>query len=236
VASIEESRTMETVAKLAGPRLAGAKVVGAKLASALAAILAVAVALFSMRYLLPGWPAAPAMVAQNPFAWPWLPIHAVLAAVALLLGPFQFWRTPKGGRRGWHKVSGRLYVVACLLAAPSGLILAFGATTGPVSTAGFGTLAVVWFAVNALGWRTAVAGRFAEHRGWMIRSYALTFGAVMLRLYLPIAPLAGFSFEDGYRVISFAAWVPNLILAEIFLRSGPAGRVMTWRRVSQPAG
>ena len=67
--------------------------------------------------------------------------------------------------------------VACLLAAPPGLILAFGATTGPVSTAGFGTLAVIWFTVNTLGWKAAVDGRFADHRRWMIRSYALTFGA-----------------------------------------------------------
>jgi len=207
-----------------------------KLTRAVGAILAVALALFSLRYLLPGWPAAPAMVAQNAFAQPWLPIHASLAAVALLLGPFQFWRTPKGGRRGWHKASGRIYVVACLLAAPAGLILAFGATTGPVSTAGFGTLAVIWFVVNALGWKTAAAGRFAEHRRWMIRSYALTFGAVMLRLYLPIAPLVGFSFQDGYRVISFASWVPNLIIAEIFLRAGPASGMVNWRRVSQSAG
>jgi hypothetical protein len=107
------------------------------------------------------------------------------------------------------------------LAAPAGLILAFGATTGPVSTAGFGTLAVIWFTVNAMGWKTAAAGRFAEHRRWMIRSYALTFGAVTLRLYLPIGPLAGINFEDAYRVISFAAWVPNLIAAELFLRGWP---------------
>jgi uncharacterized membrane protein len=203
-----------------------------KLTSAVGAILAVAVALFSARYLLPGWPAAPAMIAHNAFAQPWLPIHAGLAALALLLGPVQFWRTPNGGRRRGHKVSGRIYVVACLLAAPAGLVLAFGATTGPVSTAGFGTLAVVWFAVNAMGWKTAAAGRFAEHRRWMIRSYALTFGAVTLRLYLPIAPLAGLNFEDAYRVISFAAWVPNLIVAEVFLRAGTMGPMGNWRRAS----
>jgi hypothetical protein len=42
---------------------------------------------------------------------------------------------------------------------------------------------------------------------------------VTLRLYLPIAPLLGFSFEDGYRAISFLSWVPNLIIAEVLLRT-----------------
>jgi uncharacterized membrane protein len=192
---------------------------GWSLAAGAFAILSVAVALFSFRYLAPAWPAAPEMVAKNAFAHPWLPIHATMAAVALLVMPFQFWTRPDGKRTAWHKIAGRTYVVVCLLAAPAGLILAFGATTGPVSTAGFGTLAVVWFAVNALGWKAAVDGRFADHRRWMIRSFALTFGAVTLRLYLPIAPLLGFSFEDGYRAISFLSWVPNLIIAEVLLRT-----------------
>jgi len=57
-----------------------------------------------------------------------------------------------------------------------------------------------------------------EHRRWMIRSFALTFAAVTLRLYLPAAVLLHFPFEDSYRVISFLCWVPNLLAVEIFLR------------------
>ena len=188
-------------------------------AATIAAILSVSVALFSLRYLIPSWPAAPGVVAHNAFAPFWLPVHATFAAIALLLVPFQFWTTPAGGRRRWHKLAGRAYVIACLLAAPAGLVLAFGATTGPVSTAGFGTLAVVWFTANALGWRAAVQGRFADHRRWMIRSFAMTFGAVTLRLYLPIGPLLGIGFDDAYRAISFLAWVPNLIVAEWLMRT-----------------
>ena len=66
--------------------------------------------------------------------------------------------------------------------------------------------------------------RIAEHRRWMIRSFALTFAAVTLRLYLPIFPLLGVSFLDGYRAVSFLSWVPNLIVAEIYLRGGFARR------------
>jgi hypothetical protein len=187
--------------------------------AAVVGIASVATALFSLRYALPSWPLAPSSVAHNAFARPWLPIHAVLAAIALLVSPFQFLTTPKGGRQAWHKATGRLYAVSCLLAAPAGLILAFGATTGPVSTAGFGTLAIAWFTTTAMGWKTARDRQYVDHRRWMIRSFSLTFGAVLLRLYLPIGPLLGFRFDDAYRVISFLAWVPNLIVAEVLLNT-----------------
>ena len=52
----------------------------------------------------------------------------------------------------------------------------------------------------------------------MIRSFALTFAAVTLRLYLPFPPMMGFTFVEGYRVIAWLAWVPNLALAELYLR------------------
>lgn len=192
-----------------------------QLAAAAAAIASIAVALFSLRYLVPSWPIAPPIVAANPFAHPWLPLHAVCAALALLLGPLQFLTVRGGARRSWHRLTGRVYVASCLVGAVTALPLALGATTGPVSTAGFGTLAVVWFAVNALGWKAALDRRFADHRRWMVRSFALTFGAVLLRLYLPVGPLLGFTFEDSYRLISFLAWVPNLIAVEIYLSRRP---------------
>ena len=60
--------------------------------------------------------------------------------------------------------------------------------------------------------------RFDEHRRWMIRSFAMTFAAVTLRLYLPIAPILGYDFVDGYRLTAWSSWIPNLIVAELWLR------------------
>jgi hypothetical protein len=64
----------------------------------------------------------------------------------------------------------------------------------------------------------ATQGRFIEHRAWMIRSFALTFAAVTLRLYLPLHLLFQVHFDDAYRAISFLCWVPNLLVAELYLR------------------
>ncbi|MGA2950983.1 MAG: DUF2306 domain-containing protein [Caulobacteraceae bacterium] len=183
----------------------------------LTAISSVGLALFSYRYLPRLGPLAP-NVMGNAFANPWLDLHVAGAATALITVPFQLLA---GVRRRWpqaHRWTGRVYVVGCLTGGVGGLVMAFGSTSGPVATAGFGSLAVIWIIANIQGWRAAVARRFGEHRAWMIRSFAMTFGAVTLRIYLPLLPLLGLSFMDSFRVTSFLAWVPNLILAELYLR------------------
>ena len=179
-----------------------------------AALLSLAVALFSYRYLARGPLLSPNVLA-NLFARPWLDLHVAGAATALLVGSFQFIPALRTRWPGGHRWNGRVYVVGCLAGGLGGLILAFGSTAGPVATAGFGSLGVAWIVVTSLGWRAAMQRRFVDHRRWMIRSWALTLAAVTLRLYL-LAP--GMSSLDAYRAVSFLAWVPNLILAELYLR------------------
>ena len=184
---------------------------------ALATLLSAGVAIFSYRYLPHLGPMSPDILA-NLFARPWLDVHVAGAATALLIGPFQFLPRLRARRRALHRWMGRSYVIACLIGGVGGLILAFGSTAGPIATAGFGSLAALWIVANIEAWRMALARRFDAHRAWMIRSFALTFAAVTLRLYLPLAALLPFPFVDAYRAISFLAWVPNLILAELYLR------------------
>lgn len=185
----------------------------------LMALMALGVALVSARYLLPEIPfPAPPMVLQMA-DWPVAVLaHVGGGVIALALGSFQLvtWRGP---RRIWHRRAGRTYVLACLISAVAGFWLALHVSAGPVATAGFGGLAVAWFGATAMGWRKAVSGEFAQHRRWMIRSLSLTFAAVTLRIMLPLIPLTGLEFVEGYRAISFLCWVPNLLLAEAWLRT-----------------
>jgi hypothetical protein len=62
-------------------------------------------------------------------------------------------------------------------------------------------------------------GRIADHRDWMLRSYALTLAAVTLRLYLPASQIAGISFLIAYPAIAWLCWVPNLLVAEWMTRT-----------------
>lgn len=186
---------------------------------ALGAFLSAAVALFSYRYLLPDSPPAP-LVVGNPFRVPWLALHAAAAATALLVGPLQFRSQLRARWPKVHRVLGRVYVTGCLVGGATGLVLASGMTTGPIAGVGFGALAVVWFYATAQAWRLAVRRDLAVHREWMIRSFALTFAAVTVRLYLPLSQALPIGIDDAYRAIAFVSWVPNLIAAELYIRHG----------------
>jgi uncharacterized membrane protein len=187
------------------------------------AFLSLGVAVFSYRYLVGVGGLTPSILA-NLFRRPWLDVHVAGAATALLIGPLQFLPRLRARYRTVHRWVGRTYVAACLVGAVGGLFLALGTSAGPIATAGFGSLAVIWFFVNVQGWRRAMDRRFEEHRAWMIRSFALTFAAVTLRLYVPLTFALNLPFLEAYRVISFLAWVPNLILAELYIRGAFARR------------
>ena len=190
---------------------------------ALGALTSVMIALVSYRYFVPGVP-VPTNITSNLMARPWLFVHVGLASTALLTGPWQFLPRVRARAPSLHRWLGRIYIFSCVVGGTGGLFLAAGTTAGPIARAGFGMLAVIWLLANAQGLRLAMTGRYAEHRRWMVRSFALTFGAVLLRVYLPLAQVMGFEFMTAYRAISWLAWVPNLILAELYLRSPP------WRR------
>jgi hypothetical protein len=185
------------------------------------AILCLGIAAYSARYLLHP-PRTPAQALGNPLGVPWLFIHVAGAVTVLALGSLQFLPALRRGSSPPHRWIGRVYVAGCLVGGVAGLILAPGAAAGPVASAGFGGLAAIWIAVNLLGWRAAVQGRFVAHRRWMIRSWALTLAAVTLRLYLPLVLVLHLPFLPWYRAIAFLAWIPNLIAAELWLRrTGP---------------
>ncbi len=187
------------------------------------AVSSVLIAAVSYRYLVPAIP-APTALTSNPMAHPWLWVHATLAATALLAGPWQFLPRLRARWPRVHRWLGRVYIFACLTGGVAGLLLASGSTAGPIARAGFGLLAVIWIGVNAQGFRLALARRFAEHREWMIRSLALTFGAVTLRVYMPMAAVMHLDPLASYQAIAWLAWVPNLILAELYIRGQFAQR------------
>jgi Predicted membrane protein (DUF2306) len=138
--------------------------------------------------------------------------------------------------RNAHRVAGRIYAAGCLIGGGAGLVLALGASTGFVSTMGFGLLAISWIYTTAQGWRFAVQRRFDQHRAWMIRSFALTMSAVTLRLYLPVVEFLPIAPDDGYRAIAFLCWIPNFIVAEAYLRleKGTRYQLTTVNVVKEP--
>jgi len=82
-------------------------------------------------------------------------------------------------------------------------------------------LAVLWVGTTVLGIWAAIQRDFAAHRRWMLRSVALTFAAVTLRVIMAPLMLSGWSVTDTYLITAWAAWIPNLLLVEWYLRRRP---------------
>ena len=56
----------------------------------------------------------------------------------------------------------------------------------------------------------------------MTRSFALTYAAVMLRIYLPLAMIVGLDFAQAYPAIAWLCWVPNLAVAQLLIARSDA--------------
>jgi uncharacterized membrane protein len=150
-------------------------------------------------------------------------LHVFGALFALAVGPFQFLDRLRGRHPRMHRWMGRAYLLlGVLVGGLAGLYLSQFAHGGPVAQLGFGALALAWLYTGARAFDAIRRQEFAAHRRWMTRNYALAFAAVMLRLYLPAAVIAGVDFAIAYAVIAWACWVPNLLLAEWRLRVSAA--------------
>jgi uncharacterized membrane protein len=194
-------------------------------------LLSVEIAVVSvLRYFTSIEPPPPPIVA-NAFADPFLPLHVASSVVALLVGPVQFLTLVRARSPSFHRVTGRLYVAACAVGAPTGFVLALGATAGPVVTVGFGIPAILCALFTWLGWRAAVERRFDDHREWMLRSYGVIAVAITLRLLIPASAVLGFEFVAAYRVNSWLAWIINVTVIELVIRRNRS-IVSSYRRLA----
>lgn len=181
-------------------------------------LLATLLALFSLHYLRPGMPdgffVQIDVYRQHAF---WLLLHVVGGVVALAIGPWQFLSGLRRRRLRLHRWLGRAYVAAVAAGSFGGMYMAFLAFGGTLTQTSFLLLSMLWFGATWIAVGRVLDVDIAAHRRWMVRSYALTFAAVTLRLWLlglgAVLPL-----EVAYQAASWLAWVPNLIFAECLLR------------------
>lgn len=189
----------------------------------LVVISSIIVALVTLRFLPLGMQAAfPDMsqhLAERNLAFL---LHIGAGPVALVMGVFQFMPRLRAKRPTLHRWTGRIYVMAVLIAGLAGLALALGSLERPVAAWGFGLLALFWLVTTVNAIRLAIAGRFSEHRRWMIRSFALTFAAVTLRLMLPYFIFyQGMDYAQASNYVGWLCWIPNMIFAEWYIRKNP---------------
>lgn len=143
--------------------------------------------------------------------------HAVPAGLAMLLGPFQFVAPLRRRFPAVHRNVGRVYLICVAFGGTLGVLAATISVAGFVPASGFFVLGVLWLYSGVQAYVSIRKRRIQLHRVWMIRNFALTFGAVMLRLILPVGlTVTSIPRADLYSVAAWA-WAISLVFAEWFI-------------------
>jgi uncharacterized membrane protein len=147
-------------------------------------------------------------------------IHVTTSIFLLLAGFTQFYSPLKKNASKLHRLVGKSYVVIILFfSGPSGLIMAFYANGGLPSKVAFSILSVLWLFFTAKAWVEIKKKNFVTHGEYMIRSYALTLSALTLRAWKYLIVIMFHPHPmDGYMIVAWLGWVPNLLLAEYLIR------------------
>lgn len=155
--------------------------------------------------------------------------HITFAGLALFLGPLQFIRAIRARTIGVHRWIGRTFVFSVAVGSVAAFTMSFVSSAALLGFFGFGSLAVLWGFATYRGYTAVRHGDIASHQAWMIRSFALTYAAVMLRLWLIVFLIGLHAFAHGrftddqifdyaYAPVPFLCWLPNIVVAEMLIR------------------
>ena len=100
----------------------------------------------------------------------------------------------------------------------AGFTLAINSSAGPVAQWGFGLLALAWLASTLNAYRHVRDRNFAQHRAWMIRSYALALFFLTFSLIHPMVSATAASRTTVYAASILASVACNLGAAELWIR------------------
>lgn len=146
--------------------------------------------------------------------------HILSAVPYCILGAFQFLRSIRRMYPKWHQLAGRLLVGAGIISALSGLWMTHYYSF-PDELQGillYCVRIIVGFAMTAyilLGLAAVFKQRFAQHRAWMIRAYALGQGAgTQVLITIPWLLIVGEPSGLTRDILMTLAWVINIIVAE----------------------
>ncbi len=183
---------------------------------ALGALLAGLVAIYGITFpiLLPSMPDA-FHRAYLDRSLPLIYLHVIGSGIALLISPLQFliYRS----NRVLHRYLGRAYFLAVIAGSIGGYYMAWHAIGGFISTLGLSILATLWWSFTLLAVIHARAGNIAAHRRWMLRSFALTYAAVTLRLMSLVLSVYLDDVTQS-QVVYWLSWTVNLSLVQMWIR------------------
>ena len=145
--------------------------------------------------------------------------HIAAGILALLSGPPQFSNRLRRRSPEFHRVLGRVYVISVLIAAPLAIVLAYNRRIPhmmPYFFLASSLQASTWIVTTVAAFLTARNRHIQQHRQWMVRSYAVTFTFIGIRVLVqfPFAvPHTGTNFSLEIVFVTFMA----ILLSDIGL-------------------
>lgn len=157
-------------------------------------------------------------------------LHIIPATLSLLLGPWQFLPTFRHSNLNRHHWIGRTYLLTVLIGGLGALYIAQFSFAGLGSQLGFSAQAILLLFSGYMAYTHIRHRRIDSHQEWMIRNYALIFGAVTLRLNIRLFFWLGYNLPEFHALNAWLCWIPNLMVAEYLIY-----RLRARRREVSPA-
>jgi hypothetical protein len=158
--------------------------------------------------------------------WLLLP-HLLAGSIAMLSGPIQFSSRIRRRFPKLHRILGRFYVGSVLIAAPLAMSIPIYLGQDKFYIGGTIAHAGTWFIATLVAFLIARNRNIPQHRQWMIRSYALTFSFIVVRVFSKFVPLPDPEFGIADVIITLFV----LLATDI----GMNWQELTTRRASAPA-
>jgi uncharacterized membrane protein len=159
-------------------------------------------------------PASPVAQHFEPAKW-FLAAHGFFAALALVLGAFQFSNRLRARFLPLHRFLGYVYVVSVFVGAPMAIPVAARVDT-PSLVAASVVQTLGWMLTTAIALYCIRTGNVVQHRRWMIRGYPFAMVFTVARIIIPIPPILRTGFTGieivVWTAIALAAFLPNIFL------------------------
>ncbi|AQW94737.1 DUF2306 domain-containing protein [Elizabethkingia anophelis] len=139
--------------------------------------------------------------------------HIIFGGLSLFIGWRQFGKKFRDKHIKLHRNIGKLYVISVIISSVAGIYMGFYANGGIISSTGFILLGIIWFSTTVIALSQIKKGNIKKHQQLMTYSYACTFAAVTLRLWLPLLTIITKDPAHSYLVVAWLSWIPNLIVA-----------------------
>jgi hypothetical protein len=148
-------------------------------------------------------------------------IHVFSAVLTLMAGFTQFSPYILREHKKLHRFMGRVYVFDILfINFPTGMLMAFYANGHWPTKIAFIILDSLWFWFTLKAFLAIKKRNIKVHEQFMIRSYALTFSAIMLRTWkIVLSSLFVLAPVTLYMIDAWMGFVPNLLFAEWLIRT-----------------